>query len=141
MNVVFVHGWSTTNTDTYGYLPEWLAKQQGFKVSNICLGKYISFVDTVTLDDIARAMDAALREELGDQPKPFACVTHSTGGPVARLWLKMYYEGNLADCPMKHLIILAPANPWRSSGKALWDTLRPRLAASNQEFECWIGLN
>jgi pimeloyl-ACP methyl ester carboxylesterase len=110
MNVVFVHGWSTTNTDTYGYLPEWLAKQQGFKVSNICLGKYISFVDTVTLDDIARAMDAALREELGDQPKPFACVTHSTGGPVARLWLKMYYEGNLADCPMKHLIILAPAN-------------------------------
>ena len=75
MNVVFVHGWSTTNTDTYGYLPEWLAKQQGFKVSNICLGKYISFVDTVTLDDIARAMDAALREELGDQPKPFAPVS------------------------------------------------------------------
>jgi len=110
MNVVFIHGWSTTNTDTYGYLPEWLAKQQGFKVSNICLGKYISFVDTVTLDDIARAMDAALREELGDHPEPFACVTHSTGGPVARLWLHMFYGRNLADCPMKHLVMLAPAN-------------------------------
>ena len=42
MNVVFVHGWSTTNTDTYGYLPKWLSTQKGYNVSNICLGKYIS---------------------------------------------------------------------------------------------------
>lgn len=110
MNVVFIHGWSVTDTATYGGLPTWLSKQAGFTVSNIFLGKYISFVDTITMDDIARAMEAALREELGDTPKPFACVTHSTGGPVARLWMQMYYGANPAACPLKHLVMLAPAN-------------------------------
>ena len=123
VNVVFVHGWSVTHTDTYGGLPMWLAKQPGFKVANIFLGKYISFVDTVTLDDIARAMDAALKEELGESPAPFACVTHSTGGPVARLWMALYHGDNPSACPLKHLVMLAPAN----HGSALAQLGKARL--------------
>ena len=110
MKVIFLHGWSTTNTDTYGYLPIWLSKQNGVAVSNVYLGKYISFVDMVTMDDIARAMDAAIREEMGDNPEPFACISHSTGGPVVRIWMHMYYGDNLSKCPLKNLIMLAPAN-------------------------------
>lgn len=112
MRVVFVHGWSVTNTDTYGGLPAWLAAQSdGFTIENVYLGKYVSFVDSVTLDDIARAFDQALKDALGKKlDDGFACITHSTGGPVARLWMKLYYGEALAYCPLKHLVMLAPAN-------------------------------
>ena len=42
----------------------------------------------------------------------FACVTHSTGGPVVREWLDRHYvrTGKLDDCPLGHLVMLAPAN-------------------------------
>jgi hypothetical protein len=112
MHIIFVHGWSVTNTDTYGDLPRWLSEQGAqYRVQNVYLGKYISFVDTVTVDDIARAFQQALEDVLGDKIKEgFACITHSTGGPVVRLWMKLFHETNLSGCPMKHLIMLAPAN-------------------------------
>lgn len=111
MHIIFVHGWSVTDTGTYGDMPEWLAKQTGSNVQNVYLGKYISFVDTVTADDIARAFQQAITDALGAKVNDgFACITHSTGGPVIRLWMKLYHEKNLSACPMKHLVMLAPAN-------------------------------
>ncbi len=112
MHIIFVHGWSVTNTDTYGDLPRWLAQQSPkYEIQNVFLGKYISFVDTVTVDDIARALQRALEDALGPKiGEGFACITHSTGGPVVRLWMKLFHEGHLGACPMKHLIMLAPAN-------------------------------
>jgi pimeloyl-ACP methyl ester carboxylesterase len=117
MNIVFVHGWSVKHTDTYGDLPQWLSQQSPkYNIKNIFLGKYISFVDAVTLDDIARAFDQALRDALGaDLHNGVACIAHSMGGPVVRLWMKLFYEKNLSQCPIKHLIMLAPA----SHGSAL----------------------
>lgn len=110
--VIFVHGWSVTNTDTYGDLPRWLAGQSAkLDIQNVYLGRYISFVDTITLDDIARAFEQALIDALGPGPLPaFACITHSTGAPVLRLWMQLYHAQNLAACPLKQLIMLAPAN-------------------------------
>lgn len=111
MHIIFVHGYSVTDTITYGDMPEWLAKQTGANVQNVYLGKYISFVDTVTLDDIARAFQQAISDALGSKVNDgFACITHSTGGPVVRLWMKLYHEKNLSACPLKHLVMLAPAN-------------------------------
>ena len=121
--VVFVHGWSVTDTDTYGGLPERLkaeAEKAGgpsLDVVNIWLGKYISFHDEVRVQDISRAFDAAVRDKLGsliDRGRRFVCVTHSTGGPVVRDWLDRYYiqkeDGPAGRCPMSHLVMLAPAN-------------------------------
>lgn len=113
MHIVFVHGWSVTHTDTYGDLPRWLAEQSAnHDVQNVYLGKYISFVDTVTLDDIARAFQQALDDALGSAKlaEGFACITHSTGGPAVRLWMTLFHASNLSACPLKHLIMLAPAN-------------------------------
>lgn len=112
MNVIFVHGWSVTDTATYGDLPRWVASQSpDFRVQDIYLGKYVSFVDTVTVDDIARAFQQALIDALGEKLKEgFACVTHSTGGPVIRQWVSLYYEGALEQSPLTHLVMLAPAN-------------------------------
>jgi len=96
--VVFVHGWSVTNTDTYGGLPLRLrteAETRGIDIliKEIYLGRYISFHDEVRVSDISRAFLAAL-DELSDVLKDgsrFVCITHSTGGPVIRDWWQRYY--------------------------------------------------
>ncbi|MGA9855406.1 MAG: phospholipase [Gammaproteobacteria bacterium] len=118
--VVLVHGWSVRNTDTYGGLPERLrleAKRSPdleIDVRNIWLSEYISFHNTVTIPDIARAFQSGLEREVGDllkQGQRIACITHSTGCPVIRAWLQHFYIGaNRRQPPLSHLIMLAPAN-------------------------------
>lgn len=118
MDLIFVHGWSVANTDTYGGLPEALVTAAGgyglnLTIQHINLGRYVSFHDEVTLDDIARALDRALRDLPGNEQaiRPFSCVTHSTGGPVVRHWVNRYYgPSRLATLPLQHLVMLAPAN-------------------------------
>ncbi|MCJ7838478.1 MAG: hypothetical protein MUP61_04595, partial [Burkholderiales bacterium] len=131
MLLVFVHGWSVTNTDTYGGLPVALVKNASPKldlqITHLYLGKYVSFADEVRVDDIARGMQQAITTEV--LPKlakgeRFACVTHSTGGPVVRKWIDLYHSGKLGKCPLGHLIMLAPAN----HGSALAQLGKGRIA-------------
>ena len=138
MIVIFVHGWSVTHTETYGDLPRWLETQGNsgaldIQVGNIYLGRYISFDDTVTLDDIARAFDQAVRDELAGKLKSgqrFACITHSTGGPVVRKWMDLCYKDKLKKCPLSHLVMLAPAN----HGSALAQLGKSRLSRIKSFF-------
>src|ERR1700690_166020 len=98
--VVFVHGWSVTNTDTYGGLPVRLREQAkiagiDIQVEEIFLGKYISFHDEVRVSDISKAFRAAVEDQLSSLLQSrtrFVCITHSTGGPVIRDWWHRYYE-------------------------------------------------
>lgn len=139
MIVIFVHGWSVTHTNTYGELPQWLESLStngalDVQVGNIYLGRYISFNDTITVDDIARAFDQAVRDEITDKLRDgerFACITHSTGGPVVRKWMDLYFKNNLATCPLSHLIMLAPAN----HGSALAQLGKSRLSRIKSFFE------
>ncbi len=118
MRLIFVHGWSVTHTSTYGDLPKSIAvagKASGLAIDieHIYLGKYISFHDEVSMDDIARALQRALQDLPGNQQsiQPFSCITHSTGGPVVRYWLDKYYsENSVQPLPLEHLLMLAPAN-------------------------------
>ena len=71
MRLIFVHGWSVTNTNTYGELPQALSNAAGsydldLDIQHIYLGRYISFHDEVTMDDICRAMDKALHDLPGN---------------------------------------------------------------------------
>jgi len=140
--VVFVHGWSVTNTDTYGRLPERLTNEGArhgltIETKEIHLGRYISFHDEVRVKDIARAFEAAVRDK--DQLGPllagghrFVCITHSTGGPVIREWWRRYYQSSGAPvCPMSHLIMLAPAN----YGSALAILGKGKLSRMNSWFK------
>ena len=118
MRLIFVHGWSVTNTDTYGELPRALSAAAArhnltLNIRHLHLGKYVSFHDEVTIDDIARGLDRALRDLPGNGGAipEFSCITHSTGGPVVRHWVERYYgASDLQSCPLKHLVMLAPAN-------------------------------
>ncbi len=110
--VVLVHGWSVHNTDTYGGLPLRL-EREGINVEHVWLGKYVSFRDEVHVDDLARGFEHALRRKLKDllaRGERFACITHSTGGPLVRQWWDEYYHRPGRPCPMSHLVMLAPAN-------------------------------
>jgi len=119
MVVVFVHGWSVTDTSTYGRLPEALAAQAAeyglqIEIKHIWLGRYISFHDEVSMADVARAFDRALRDQISDGAggiAEFSCITHSTGGPVVREWVQHTYgASHLSQSPLRHLVMLAPAN-------------------------------
>ncbi|MDX1344196.1 MAG: hypothetical protein R3227_17620, partial [Reinekea sp.] len=64
MKLIFVHGWSVTNTNTYRDMPETIVSQGralglALDINHIHLGKYISFHDEVSIDDIARALQQA----------------------------------------------------------------------------------
>lgn len=118
LSLVFVHGWSVTNLDTYGELPLRLKAEAALKgieisIKEIFLGSYISFHDEVRVNDISRAFRNAVTAELSpllDEGSRFICITHSTGGPVIRDWWNKYYKDKDIVCPMSHLIMLAPAN-------------------------------
>ena len=139
--VIFVHGWSVTNTDTYGELPARLIAESArsggpaLDVQHIYLGQYVSFRDEVRVADISRAFDAALGAVLRDAGanRRFVCITHSTGGPVVRDWFdRIYVQGKrIGECPMSHLIMLAPAN----FGSALAQLGKTRLAAIKAWFD------
>lgn len=139
MLVLFIHGWSVTHTDSYGELPAWLASQPGpdgqpMSTEDIYLGKYISFEDTVRVDDIARALEHAIQDKLGariQKGQRFAVITHSTGGPVVRTWVDLYHRQNLQACPMSHLVMLAPAN----HGSALAQLGKGRLGRISSFFQ------
>jgi hypothetical protein len=114
--LAFVHGWSVTSTSTYGQLPQQLQLAAGaagmsLTLTDIWLSEYVSFDDAVSMSDLVRAFDHALRE----LPMPdgrFACITHSTGGPVVREWLRAQRErpATCGGMQLTHLVMLAPAN-------------------------------
>jgi hypothetical protein len=114
--LVFVHGWSVTNTSTYGSLPEALrdrAAQAGstLRVLDIRLSEYVTFDDAVGMDDIVRAFDHALRG-LSLPEGRVDCITHSTGGPVILAWLRAKREHPTLYAPVQagRVIMLAPAH-------------------------------
>jgi len=118
MLLIFVHGWSVTDTNTYGRLPEALAEQASeynlsIEIKHIWLGRYISFNDDVSVADVSRAFHSALLDQIPEDKNiaEFSCITHSTGGPVVREWLDRFYGASeLFQSPMRHLVMLAPAN-------------------------------
>lgn len=157
IKLVFVHGYSVTDMKSYGQLPEALqavaektTPDVVLDIKHIYLGRYISFHDEVTMDDIARSFDKARLDAVKDTDTvgevPFSCITHSTGGPAIRTWMKLYYAENMGNCPLRHLIMLAPAN----HGSALAQLGKGRLSRMvtwfqgvepGQKVLDWLELN
>ena len=79
-------------------------------------------------------MDSALRHMPGNQSRiqEFSCITHSTGGPVVREWVDRFYGARkLRELPLKHLVMLAPAN----HGSALAVLGKQRLSRMKSWFQ------
>jgi len=109
-DVLIVHGWSDTSK-SFTPLVDFL-NSSGFNAVGLWLGDYISLDDDVKIEDVARRMEVLVREKLlaGEIKAPFDMIVHSTGGLVARQWISTYYLDDVSKCPVKRLVMLAPAN-------------------------------
>ena len=115
--ILIVHGWS----DTYeSFRPlKTLLVSAGYQTSQVFLGNYASMRDEVTFDDLATGLQRRFgemedRRTLKLEPFSLDIIVHSTGGPVVRHWLHHFLndisKGDLARCPVRSLVMLAPAN-------------------------------
>ena len=136
--IVILHGWSDVSASFEPLAKLLRAKLNGADISIIHLVDYISMEDEVRFDDIASAMEVAWkRNDLPTEARSVDAIVHSTGGLVIRDWLQRNYKP--ADAPIKHLVMLAPANfgsPLAHKGRSLasriWKgliTKRPKGAA------------
>jgi len=109
-DVLIVHGWSDTSK-SFSPLVDFL-KSSGFNAVGLWLGDYISLDDDVKIEDVAKRMETLVRQKLlaGEIKAPFDMIVHSTGGLVARQWISTYYLDDVSQCPIKRLVMLAPAN-------------------------------
>src|SRR5690606_2118785 len=78
----------------------------GEDLIHVC--NYVSLSDEITIPDLARAFDKALRSQPGlDAGDPFDAIVHSTGMLVLRTWVLEFPESRSR---LKHLVGLAPAS-------------------------------
>lgn len=106
--LVIIHGWSDDST-SFESLAGHLAQRLGRNVHMIDLADYESMDDEVTFDDVVAQMDVAWNHHQLPRTKGSVdVVVHSTGGLVIRHWLTKHFAP--ADAPVKHLVMLAPAN-------------------------------
>lgn len=135
--ILLLHGYSAETSGTsasairriYGTLPDELERRLGASVTPLNLARFVTLEDGVTLDDLARAMDSALRQQLPrlvGKPASLNVVTHSTGALVARAWLLRHSP---APGPCARLVHLAGAffgSGWAHLGRgqlARWGRL------------------
>lgn len=109
-HVLIVHGWSDTSK-SFKPLARFL-KAAGYEPKVLWLGDYISKDDDVRVEDVGKRMGEVIEEMIAskDLAPSFDMIVHSTGGLVARSWLTTRYRGQAEKCPMKRLVMLAPAN-------------------------------
>lgn len=108
--VLIVHGWSDSSKSFHA-LARFLGRH-GYEAKLLWLGDYISRDDDLRVEDVAKRMGEVIEERMakGELAASFDMIVHSTGGLVARAWLTTRYAGCAELCPMKRLVMLAPAN-------------------------------
>lgn len=108
--VLIIHGWSDTS-ESFHNLADFLVKNN-YQAKELWLGDYISMDDDVRVADVGKRMAQVIDSMVykGDLDHSFDVIVHSTGGLVAREWLTTHYRNQANACPMKRLIMLAPAN-------------------------------
>ncbi|MDP2940520.1 MAG: hypothetical protein Q8O13_10710 [Candidatus Omnitrophota bacterium] len=84
--------------------------------------------DEITIQDLGQAMGNALKaNKIPETPHSFDVIVHSTGGLVIRQYLYHYFSDKVDKCPVKRLVMLAPANfgsPLAHIGKSMIGRLR-----------------
>ena len=127
---LIIHGWSDVSAS-------FLKVQQLLKTSkvggDVFFVDYESQEDNMTYNDISdglrdRLLALGLIDENDESPdgSTFNIIVHSTGGLVVRHWLTSYYSEKLKKCPVKRIVMMAPANfgsPLAKDGKSFLGAL------------------
>lgn len=129
---VILHGWSDCS-ESFVQMKQFLIDHEIGDVSTILYADYQSREDSLTFDDVVEGLyEQFIRCGFIDFSGNPLCnlnvIVHSTGGLVIRHWItRFYYEKKRIDqCPVKRLIMLAPANfgsPLAHRGKSFLGSL------------------
>lgn len=110
-HILLVHGYSETSLGAYSDLPRILTESD-YTVSQIVLSAFNSLDDTVTIDDLALALEEHVQdlEAIGWALSKTAVICHSTGALVVRRWMLNRRQLSPTSSVPSHLITMAGAN-------------------------------
>ncbi len=111
MKVLFVHGYSETSLGAYFDFPARLQAALP-AIEEIALAAFNSLDDTVTIDDLADAMEVrvAALERSGWDVRDTAVIAHSTGALIVRAWILNRVHADPPRAIPSHLVTMAGAN-------------------------------
>lgn len=124
--ILIIHGWNDSSK-SFENLKEGLIQSNYLDIEEVFFVDYNSKEDSLTLPMLADGLNDRLKEktlikENGTSEKDMYVIVHSTGALVIRQWLVNYYKENFEQCPIKKIVMLAPANfgsPWAHKGKSI----------------------
>ncbi|HEY5703782.1 MAG TPA: hypothetical protein VIV20_09975, partial [Gammaproteobacteria bacterium] len=111
--MLIVHGYSDGST-SFTALADWFIQQGLYKKKDIWFVDYSSMDDEATFRDFADKLNDDYKKMCPDyEPIDVAC--HSTGALITRGWLALHWyrnhkHGMTRKCPVRHLLMFAPAN-------------------------------
>lgn len=111
---LIIHGWSDCS-NSFVALKQRLKENEAGTVDTILYADYESREDNVTFNDVVDGLNEQLVEKGlihpdGSKKDYLNVIVHSTGGLVVRHWIWRYYSHRIEDCPIKRVVMLAPAN-------------------------------
>jgi hypothetical protein len=127
---LIVHGWSDCS-ESFVKLKDLLLKCGVGSVDTVYYADYESREDSLTFNDVVDGLNKCLKEEgfiseNGEANCDLNVIVHSTGGLVIRHWINTYYANRIDKCPVKRIVMLAPANfgsPLAHRGKSFLGAL------------------
>lgn len=124
---LIIHGWSDVSA-SFEKIKLFLQEKLKYPAADILFVDYESQEDNLTFNDVADGLNDRLislnlidAEGNAVNGDTFNIIVHSTGGLVIRHWIASYYADCLEQCPVKRIIMLAPANfgsPLAKPGKS-----------------------
>jgi hypothetical protein len=119
--IIIIHGWSDTS-DSFTGLKADIEKRTQRPTQELFLADWISLDDSVSISDVAEAMDRAWTEhKLPRTRRSVDVVVHSTGALVVREWIRRQGFTRRTN-PIYRFGMLAPANfgsPLAHKGRSL----------------------
>ncbi|MBK3332344.1 alpha/beta hydrolase [Persephonella atlantica] len=123
---LIIHGWSDCS-QSFVHMKEFLIKNGIGDVDTIYYADYESREDNITYDDVIdglydRFKEKGFIDEDGNPLVSLNVIVHSTGGLIIRHFISEYYSDRIDKCPIKKIVMLAPANfgsPLAHYGKSL----------------------
>jgi len=111
---LIIHGWSDCS-GSFKHMKQRFTEAGIGSVETILYADYESREDNLTFNDVVdglnrQMMKRGMIDEDGESDSEINIVVHSTGGLVVRHWLWRYYRDKMDRCPVKRVVMLAPAN-------------------------------
>ncbi|HKR06907.1 MAG TPA: alpha/beta hydrolase [Bacteroidia bacterium] len=121
---LIIHGYSDCS-DSFVKIKELLSRNNT-PAASIYYADYVSREDNLTFNDVIDGLNDQLFQQGfigsdGTKKCDLNIIVHSTGGLVIRYWIYKYYGHRPDQCPVKRIVMLAPANfgsPLAERGKS-----------------------